>query len=323
MNLHYSDQVYKAAEAEMTGRRRRAEQEAEERRSEFFLAYPRAREIETTLSKTAILTARAVLGGGNVREKLTELKTANQALQNELSLILETAGCPKDHLEIRYTCPACGDTGYIDGRMCSCMKQLLREEAYKELNAITPLSLSSFETFSLSYYPESVQQSMERIFLNCRRYAETFSSASPNLIMMGNTGLGKTHLSLAIAAVVTQKGYGVVYGSVNNLVSKLEKEHFGRDEDNGTLESLLTCDLLILDDLGTEFRTAFSTAELYNIVNTRQMAKHPTIISTNLTMRELEAAYSSRFTSRLIADYVRCLFQGEDIRQKKRMMGQS
>ena len=141
--------------------------------------------------------------------------------------------------------------------------------------------------------------------------------------MMGNTGLGKTHLSLAIAAVVTQNGYGVVYGSVNNLVSKLEKEHFGRDEDNGTLESLLTCDLLILDDLGTEFRTAFSTAELYNIANTRQMAKRPTIISTNLTMKELEAAYSSRFTSRIIADYVRCLFQGEDIRQKKRMMGQN
>ncbi len=321
--MHYSDQVYKAAEAAMTGRRRKAEREAEERRREFFLAYPRAREIETTLSKTAVLTARAVLGGGNVREKLTELKTANQTLQKELSHILESAGCPGDHLEIRYTCSKCGDTGYIDGRMCPCLKRLLREEAYKELNAITPLSLSSFEAFSLSYYPENVQQSMERIFLNCRRYAETFSMDSPNLIMMGNTGLGKTHLSLAIAAVVTQNGYGVVYGSVNNLVSKLEKEHFGRDEDNGTLESLLTCDLLILDDLGTEFRTAFSTAELYNIVNTRQMAKRPTIISTNLTMKELEAAYSSRFTSRIIADYVRCLFQGEDIRQKKRMMGQN
>lgn len=318
--MHYSDQVYKMAEAEMTSRRRKAEKEANERRNEFFLAFPRAREIENTLSKTAILTARAVLGGGNVREKLTELKNSNQALQKELSQILENAHCPSDHLEIRYTCPKCGDTGYIDGRMCSCLKQLLREKAYEELNAITPLSLSSFETFSLHYYPENVQQSMERIYLNCRRYAETFSMESPNLIMMGNTGLGKTHLSLAIAAVVTQKGYGVVYGSVNNLVSKLEKEHFGREEDNGTLESLLTCDLLILDDLGTEFRTAFSTAELYNIINTRQMAKRPTIISTNLTMKELESAYSSRFTSRIIADYVRCLFQGEDIRQKKRMM---
>ena len=319
--MHYSDQVYKEAAAKMVLRRRNAENEAETRRREFFLAYPRAKEIETTLSKTAVLTARAVLGGGNVREKLTELKKSNLVLQKELADILESAHCPKDHLDVRYSCPKCGDTGYIDGKMCSCMKQLLREEAFRELNSITPLSLSSFESFSLSYYPEAVQQAMERIFLNCRCYAESFSLDSPNLIMMGNTGLGKTHLSLAIAAVVTGKGYGVVYGSVNNLVTKLEKEHFGREADCGTLENLLTCDLLILDDLGTEFRTAFSTAEIYNIVNTRQMTKRPTIISTNLSMKELENAYSSRFTSRIIADYVRCLFQGEDIRQKKRMMG--
>ena len=164
---------------------------------------------------------------------------------------------------------------------------------------------------------------MERILFNCMDYAKHFSASSPNLIMMGSTGLGKTHLSLAIARVVIEKGFGVVYGSVNNLIDKLEREHFGREEESSTRQSLMECDLLILDDLGTEFRTAFSSAELYNLVNTRQMAHRPTIISTNLTMRELESAYSSRFTSRIIADYVRCLFTGEDIRQKKRMQGAS
>ena len=162
---------------------------------------------------------------------------------------------------------------------------------------------------------------MEKILFNCMDYAKNFSFSSPNIIMMGSTGLGKTHLSLAIARAVIDKGFGVVYGSVNNLIDKLEREHFGRDEESSTRQSLMDCYLLILDDLGTEFRTAFSVAEVYNLINTRQMTRRPTIISTNLTMKELEAAYTNRFTSRIIADYVRCLFQGDDIRQKKRMQG--
>ena len=116
---------------------------------------------------------------------------------------------------------------------------------------------------------------MERILFNCMDYAKHFSASSPNLIMMGSTGLGKTHLSLAIARAVIEKGFGVVYGSVNNLIDKLEREHFGREEEGSTRQSLMECDLLILDDLGTEFRTAFSSAELYNLVNTRQMTHRP------------------------------------------------
>lgn len=319
--MYYNDSIYKAAETEMAGRRRKAELEAEQRRRLFFAAYPRAEEIERLLSRTAITAARAVLGGSDVRKKLNELKSANQALQAEQKELLKAAGLPENYLDVWYSCPKCLDSGYVDGVQCSCMKQLLRETAYAQLNAETPLSLSSFDTFSVEYYPEELRQSMERIFLNCRTYAERFSLQSPNLIMMGNTGLGKTHLSLAIAAEVIQRGFGVVYGSVNNLMARLEKEHFGRDGESGTLDNLLDCDLLILDDLGTEFRTSFSTAEIYNIINTRQMTRRPTIISTNLTMKELENAYSTRFTSRIMADYIRCLFQGDDIRQKKRMMG--
>ena len=321
--MYYKDSIYKSAVSQMTVRRRKAEQEAEDRRNSFFRQYPRGREIETLLSRTAISAAKAVLSGGNVREKLTALKTSNQALQAEQKALLQAADLPENYLEVQYTCSKCHDSGYIDGLPCTCFQQLLREIAYQQLNAATPLSLSSFETFSLEYYPKEIQPAMERIFLNCRAYGENFSLKSPNLIMMGNTGLGKTHLSLAIAAAVIQKGFGVVYGSVNNLLAQIEREHFGREEEDGTLDSLLDCDLLILDDLGTEFRTACSTSEIYNIINTRQMTGRPTIISTNLSMKELENAYSSRFTSRIMADYIRCLFQGEDIRQKKRMLGRT
>ncbi len=317
--MGYSKEVYRNAAAKLADQRAKAEREAEERRSAFFSACPRAAEIERQLSRTALAAARAVLGGGNVRENLSRLKESNQALQREQQDLLQKAGLPGDFLTVHYTCPKCEDTGYVDGILCSCLRQALREEACRQLNALTPLSLSTFESFSLDYYPEQTRPAMEKILFNCMDYAKNFSFSSPNIIMMGSTGLGKTHLSLAIARTVIEKGFGVIYGSVNNLIDKLEREHFGRDEETSTRQSLMDCDLLILDDLGTEFRTAFSVAEVYNLINTRQMTRRPTIISTNLTMKELEAAYTNRFTSRIIADYVRCLFQGDDIRQKKRM----
>ena len=210
--------------------------------------------------------------------------------------------------------------------MCSCLKKRLRAEAYKSLNALTPLSLSTFETFSLDYYSEQPEASgrsergtMTRVLDVCMTYAQNFSLHSSNLILMGGTGLGKTHLSLAIANTPLAKGFGVVYSSVNNIVAKLEREHFGREEENDTSSLLLDCDLLILDDLGTEFRTAFSVAEIYNIVNTRQMAQRPTIISTNLTMKEIEERYTERFASRILGGYVRLSFCGRDVRLQKRM----
>ena len=257
---------------------------------------------------------------------MNRLKEHNQALQRELDGLLQEAGLPKDYLEPRYACPRCSDTGYVDGRMCDCLKKRLRAEAYRSLNTLTPLSLSTFETFSLDYYSEQADASgrsergaMARVLDICMTYAQNFSLRSSNLILMGGTGLGKTHLSLAIANAAIEKGFGVVYGSVNNIVSKLEREHFGREEETDTGSLLLDCDLLILDDLGTEFRTAFAVAEIYNIVNTRQMAQRPTIISTNLTMKEIEERYTERFASRILGGYVRLPFCGRDVRLQKRM----
>lgn len=319
--MGYQKQVYERVSSILRERQRKAELEAEQRRSRFYADFPRAAQIEQALAKTSIAVARCVLKGGNIKEQLARLKEENQALQAELNLLLKADGRPLDDLEPRYTCPKCNDSGYIDGQMCSCMKRELRAEAYRELNASSPLSLCSFQQFSTDFYPEAYREQMDRILYNCIQYAENFSMKSPNLIFMGGTGLGKTHLSLAIAGTVIQKGYGVIYGSVNNLVNRLEQEHFGRSEDADTQQRLIECDLLILDDLGTEFKTAFSSAEIYNLINTRQMTSKPTIISTNLTMKELEATYTDRFASRIMADYNRILIQGEDIRQKKRMLG--
>ncbi|HIS69510.1 MAG TPA: ATP-binding protein [Candidatus Gallacutalibacter stercoravium] len=326
--MSYSKAVYEAATNILTQRRREAQAGAEQRRRDLYARFPRAEEIERELSSTAVRAARSVLNHGNVAQELRQLKESNLALQRELAGLLQSANLPQDYLEPHFACAACKDTGYIDGRMCACLRQLLRNEAYRRLNALSPLSLSTFDNFSLEYYDTaplregaaSPRRRMEDILGYCQRYAQSFSPASPNLLLQGATGLGKTHLSLAIANAAIEKGFGVVYGSTQNIVSKLEKERFGRgaEEDEDSEAHLISCDLLILDDLGTEFTTSFSTAAVYNCINSRIMAGRPTIISTNLSMRELEKSYSERFVSRIMGHYVRLEFLGRDVRQRRR-----
>lgn len=327
----YSREVYGDAEQILRQRRRNAEETAQRNRDIFYLRFPRARELERKLSDTALKAAKAVLGGEDAKARLLRLKEENQSLQEELKVLLKEAGLPEGALEPRYDCPRCRDTGFVDGRMCSCMKSLLREQAYARLNALTPLSLSTFESFTLDYYPEkpssesgrSPREAMREILTNCRRYAETFSLSSQNLLMQGSTGLGKTHLSLAIANEVLGKGFGVIYCSVSNILSKLEAEHFGREESGDTESLLQNCDLLILDDLGTEFKSSFFASTAYGIVNTRLLTQKPTIISTNLSMRELQDRYSDRFASRIAGNYVRFLFTGHDNRMQKLLFRKS
>ncbi len=322
--MGYGREIYDAAEKILRERRRTAEEDVEKRKAAFHKRCPEARRIERELSSTAIRAARAVLGGKDAALQLRNLKTENQSLQAEIARLQRETGF--DDLGPRYRCSRCRDTGYVDGKMCGCLKDLLREESYRRLNELTPLSLSTFESFSLGYYSDenlgdrpSDRELMRDHLRYCVDYAGHFTTCSPNLIMTGSTGLGKTHLSLAIANEAIQKGFGVVYCSAGSLVSKLENEHFGRCANDGTSDSLQNCDLLILDDLGTEYKSSFSSSAIYNIVNVRLLLKKPTIISTNLTMKEMVEIYSERFASRIIGSYRRIVFVGRDIRQQKRM----
>lgn len=323
--MGYSREVYDAAMAELNRRKNRAEQEAQERKNAFYQICPRAREIQQQLASTASQTARVVFSGGNTAQAMERLREKSLELQKERETLLLQVGLEKDALLPRYRCSHCQDTGYIDGKMCDCLKGLLRQEAYRSLNEMTPLTLSGFDQFQLRYYSNqsdggepSPRAHMAQIFSFCQEYAAHFSQHAESLLFQGRTGLGKTHLSLAIARKVIEKGFGVVYGSVQNFVSTLEKERFGRsDADSDTNQTLLHCDLLILDDLGTEFSTSFVTAALYNLINTRLMAEKPTIISTNLSMKELLDRYGERMVSRMIGGYIRFEFAGKDIRQLK------
>lgn len=325
--MGYSREIYDAVQAELERRREAARAEAAALRERVIARHPRAREIEQQMAFAAVEVSRAILGGGDVEAAVEEIKARNLSLQAELAALIAQEGGETSDFEPRYTCPRCEDTGVVHGRRCSCMEALLKEEACRRLSRMSSLKLTDFASLKLDYYPAepdrtgvSPRERMTSVLRYCRDYAEDFrcgpQGSSPSLLMAGPTGVGKTHVSLAIARTVSDKGYGVVYGPVQGLLHRLEREHFGRAEGN-TEEMLTGCDLLILDDFGTEFSGPFYTACLYNLINTRMLEERPTILSTNLGREEMLDRYGEQITSRVIGTYVPLAFCGRDIRQLK------
>ncbi len=319
--MSYDNTVNQAARAELERRRKLAEETARQNLEDFLLRCPRAGEIRRELAANAAGAARAVVSGGKVREEMERRRERGLTLRREYEDLLREHGLTRQDLEPRYTCPICRDTGFAEGGPCSCYKALRRSLAYKQLSAELPLSECTFEGFSLKYYQgdPAAYERMSSILKSCREYAENFRESSPNLLFWGGTGLGKTHLSLAIANAAIAKGFGVVYGSAQRFAVALERERFDRDggPGGGTSESLKECDLLILDDLGTEFSSAYSNAAVYDVVNARLMARRPAIISTNLGLSGLEERYGERFTSRIAGNYALLGFMGKDVRIQK------
>lgn len=328
--MSYSKDVYDEVRQKLYSMKLKSSEKLEQRKKLFFQRFPEAAEIEKELALTSIKAAKAVLKGANTKSELISMRERNTKLRERLTCILKSVNLPPDYLETEYNCKKCSDEGYVDGIMCDCMKDMLKKSSYEKLSSVSPLELSSFESFSLDYYPEfplepgqqPPRKRMEIILDFCKKYASKFGKSSPGLIMVGNTGLGKTHLSLAIAREVIEKGYGVIYISAQNMITKLEKEKFQNYSKcyGESDRHFIDCDLLIMDDLGTEYVTQFSSAAIYNIINSRIMMNKPTIVSTNFNMKELEKNYSPRMVSRIIGNNIRLEFLGFDIRQKKLRM---
>lgn len=323
--MSYNKEIFSLAKVILEKVRNKNIKEYEQRKKLFYLKFKEGAKIEDEIARNAVFVAKAVLSGKNVKKQLTALKDNNLKLRNKLKIMLKSANLPEDYLKVKYNCSKCLDTGYIGGIMCSCFKKILRNETYNALSRLSPLSLCSFSTFSLEYYGNTtvdgntnyIRAKMQKIYNYCAEYAASFSVYSENLFITGETGLGKTHISLAIANDVIKKGFGVIYASVPNIVSKLEKERFKYLGSENTETHLIECDLLILDDLGTEYRTQFSNAALYNIINSRILYKKPTIISTNCSLKLIETDYSKRLVSRLWGNYRLLNFCGKDIRAEK------
>lgn len=331
--MSYSKQTYNQAMDIINERRTIAERNAERRQLEIYSKCPEIEKINREISSSGVKAAKAVLMGNDVKEEMSKLKARNLQLQEELKAKLNANGYAQNALEPWYTCKNCNDTGYYEHNnktlVCDCLKKALIKCNCDQLNSSSPLSLCTFDTFSLDKYSMDVNEkgtsaytAMSRILNYAKEYAHTFNENSKSLFLRGATGLGKTHLSLAIANEVINNGFSVIYVSAPSILSKLEKAHFSNGaEEQEILDSLLQCDLLIIDDLGTEFSNNFSVAEIYNIFNSRLLLNKPVIVSTNLTLSEIETIYTMRLLSRLIGSTVRLEFAGSDVRIAGRSKG--
>ena len=319
--MAYSTQILEKAKAILEKRRKDAENEYETRHNLVIAKCPEIAEKEAQISAAGLGVIKTLgMNSEKASEYIQSLAQKNLELQREKASLIKANGFDEDYLEIPYTCKKCEDTGFAGGKFCECHLKLLQQLSFDELSKSSRLKLSSFDSFSLDYYKNSEDRERAKQILDtCRQYAADFDRLSPNLYFYGRTGLGKTHLSLAIANEVIEKGFSVVYGSAQNLLAKIEREKFGRssEPDGTTEEMLLNCDLLILDDLGAEFSTSFTVAEIYNIINTRLCDGLPMIINSNFDFASLQETYSPRIASRIIGDFTAIEFCGEDIRQIK------
>lgn len=324
--MAYSSEVVARARARLAQARQEREQEYAEHLRVAYARVPRLRQIDRELKLTMSRAALAVLD--REQEPQTVMAQARErceALQQERQWLLD------DHFEDGFldespVCPKCGGQGYIGAQMCECLRELCRQEQRKDLTVLSTGGRDSFESFSLKYYSDqtdlslgaSPRQVMAATLNICQRYARSFSTRSGNLLLSGNTGLGKTFLSACIARTVSDSGHSVVYETAGRLFRNLEAGRFEDDQEARRQGEIYTrCDLLILDDLGTEMVTQFTISALYTIINDRLLDHLPTVISTNLTTGELGKRYSPQITSRLLGNYLRVPFVGEDVRLQK------
>ncbi len=321
--MAYSAEVLSRARARLRAARQEKEQTYAQHRDAAYAQYPRLAEIDRALRETMAQTVAACLSrGGDPTAAIEEIRQKNLALQREREWILEASDLGEHYLDDSPVCPVCGGEGYIGQQMCSCLKELCRQEQRRELSSLLALGGERFEDFRLDLYsaePDanygvSPRENMTRIFRTVRAWAQNFTPQAGSLLFTGGTGLGKTFLSACAARKVADLGYSVVYETAARLLGDFEAEKFGHEEQGARTRKYLACDLLILDDLGTEMTTQFVLSALYQLVNTRLMEGRPVIISTNLSLEQIRARYGAQLYSRLAGAYEGLLFFGQDIR---------
>ncbi len=323
--MGYSAEVVQRARARLAQAKADRENEELRRLMDAYQRLPRLREIDRALRQSMVAAARsAFVAGEDGRAAMQAVRQENQALQQERAVLVAEHFEP-GYLDEQPICPHCGGSGYMGATMCGWLAELCRQEQRKELTFLN-LGDERFDQFRIDYYPDrldpkfgvNIRAVMEKTFHTCRRYASEFSSQSGNLLFSGGTGLGKTFLSACIAKTVADKGFSVIYESAGHLFSRMERARFSGDEEaRRESEKYTACDLLIVDDLGTEMGGQFTTSALYSLINDRILSRKATIISTNLTTEELEKRYSPAIASRLRGNFLRIAFLGEDIRLKK------
>ena len=319
------------AKSELVSKRKLHEEQYELRLENIYQNAPKVREIELQIRET-MSELFSVAMSADADSRIAEFQAKNLSLQNDLRTALLDAGYDENALYSEYMCDKCRDTGYFGTRICDCLLQIYKKKLNQSLSNLLRLGDEDFARFDLSYYDGftasgggvSPRSAMEVILGICKDYAYGFGKNSLNLFFVGSTGLGKTFLSACIARVVADSGFSVVYDTAGVIFDKFGDAKFLRAPDpedaRSEIRRFLECDLLILDDLGTEMTTAFTVSALYEIINTRLVTGRKTIVSSNLTLNEMRRRYSEQIASRLEGEYQVLIFRGEDIRLKKNMV---
>ena len=320
------NELYQAALRTVSARRQRAKAAAQDARAQAEAAVPELRAAEDALRACGVRCALAGARGAGRAEAAAALAEARQ----KRDALLAASGRSPQALEPKFTCPLCQDTGVAQGKTCQCVRREMQRLRREEIEAMSSLSVTRFDTMKLDYYPNtrdlqtgrSIRQYMAELLADLHDYAAAFDLDSENLMFTGNAGLGKTHAALAVAGAALDKGYDVIYISSPDFFSRVETLHFGSDpagEKDALLETVTGADLLILDDLGTEFNSSFVISTLYSLLNDRLGRRRPTILTTNITDGALlEKLYTEKVASRISA-FVPYRFLGDDIRLKKAM----
>ncbi len=306
--------------SELSEKRVIARTEAERKKKEVYEKIPELKYIDDEILSAGLKLMEASLDETvDYDIALERIKGETNALRKQREKILLSHGLSEDYCEPTYSCDKCKDRGYVNQRICECVKRVVSARSFKESGLGATLMSQNFDNFNLTYYlsnnDKSTYNYMSNLFADAKKYAEEFCGKG-NLLMIGSTGLGKTHLSSAIAQKVIEKGYSVVYESAQNIFDAYEDKKFGRDTALNTLR-FSNADLLIMDDLGTEHITPLSVSILYNLINERCNNSKALIISTNLSPDELRTIYKPRIFSRLFGDFKVMKFSGMDIRMQK------
>lgn len=299
---------------------------AEDRRRAVYAQFPEIEEIDRSVATLSVEKAKLMLGGDE--GALNSLRRELAALRDRRRMLLSRGGYAADYLSPLYTCPDCKDTGYIDGRKCHCFRQAAIDIIYAQSNIQSILEKENFNAFSYDYYSDtdinpttklSSLATAKNAVAECRNFIDSFDQKPKNLLFYGDTGVGKTFLSNCVAKEILDRGRSVIYFTAFQLFDILGKGMFEKDADAlAAHDSIFDCDLLVIDDLGTELSNSFTVSQLFLCVNERILRGRSTIISTNLGLSQFADRYSERIFSRIMDNYVLIKLFTTDIRLQKR-----
>ncbi len=321
--MKYSPKVYLLAEAEISKRRAAAENEQMKHLEEVKAIAPQITEVDKRIKGLNFELLKAITNKSSdmkASEMVMQIKENNRLAHDKKAEILKSIGYPEDYLDTKYYCEECSDRGEHDGFKCKCFKDLLRSFSFKENSENCDIMLHDFDEFCLDYYPnentnDDPHSKMSLILNKSISYANSFSPESESLFMIGNTGLGKTFLCSCIAKKVIENGNTVVFRSILKVFEDVLAEHYGK-KSGDTLGRLMEADLVILDDLGSEFSDK-SDPILYQILNDRINLHKPMILTSNMSIQQINKRYNERIVSRLFGEFVTYTFAGNDIRIEK------